>query len=319
MTRYLKTAVAASALATTIAAPAFAHVSIDNAETKGGAFKARFNVPHGCDGSATTAVKITIPEGVIGVKPTPKPGWTLATTKGAYAKTYDHFHGMKVSDGVKSVTWSGGKLLNEHLDEFVLGLFVTGDFKPGATVYFPVEQTCETGSLVWSEIPVEGQSAHDLKSPAPSLRVVAKVADSSPTAIKAGALTIESPWLRATPGGATVGAGYVKITNTGSEADRLTGGDFAIAGRVEVHEMKMDGDVMKMRALPDGLVIKPGETIALAPGGAHLMLMDLKGPIAPGPPVKGKLTFEKAGVVEVEFAVAPIGATAPDKSGHANH
>ncbi|MFN0218102.1 MAG: DUF1775 domain-containing protein [Hyphomicrobium sp.] len=296
---------------TLAATGAAAHVSIDSAETKGGSFKAVFNVPHGCDGSPTTAVSITIPEGVIGVKPVPKPGWSLATEKGPYAKTYDYFHGMKFSEGVKSVTWSGGKLLNEHLDEFVIGLFVTDAFSPGATIYFPVEQTCETGAIAWNEVPAAGQNAHELKRPAPALRVAAKVAEASPSTIKAGSLTIEAPWLRATPGGASVGAGYLKITNSGAEADTLLGASFPFAGRTEVHEMTMDGEVMKMRALPDGLAIRPGETVTLAPGGVHLMLLDLKSAISPGAPIKGELKFAKAGKVEVNFAVTPIGASSP--------
>jgi uncharacterized protein YcnI/copper(I)-binding protein len=313
---------AMTALAT-FAIPAAAHVSIDNAETKGGTFKAVFNVPHGCKGSPTTAVEISIPEGVIGVKPMPKPGWTVETTKGPYGKTYDYFHGMKVSDGVKTVTWSGGSLPNEHRDEFKLGLFVTKDFAPGSTIYFQVKQTCDTGALNWSEVPAPGQSSHDLESPAPSLKIVAAAnaqpVAAAPTVISIGGLRIEAPWLRATPGGATVGAGYLKVTNTGSEPDRLTGGDFAIAGRVEVHEMKMDGDIMKMRALADGLVIKPGETIALAPGGNHLMLMDLKSPIEPGAPVKGELIFERAGKVPVAFDVVPIGGAKEPAAHHGHH
>lgn len=303
-----------------LATPASAHITIDNAETKIGSFKAVFNVPHGCDGSATTEVRITIPEGIIGVKPVPKPGWTLATTNGPYAKTYDYFHGMKVADGVKSVAWSGGKLLNEHLDEFTLGLFITSDFQPGATIYFPVDQTCEKGSIGWSEIPAAGQSAHDLKHPAPALRVIGGGEKTAATdAAKAGSLSIEAPWLRATPGGATVGAGYLKITNTGAAADRLTGASFAIAGRTEIHEMKDEGGVMKMRELAEGLEIKAGESVALAPSGIHLMLLDLKAPIAPGAPVRGELTFEKAGKVAVEFAVAPVGASQAPAGEHSHH
>ncbi len=178
MTLFLRTRPSA-AVAAAISLIAFgsltasAHVSIDNAEAKVGSFKAVFNIPHGCDGAATTGVKITIPEGVIGVKPMPKPGWTLTIQKGAYAKTYDHVHGRKVSEGAKSVAWSGGKLPNEHLDEFTLGLYVTSTLKPGSTIYFPVEQTCETGALAWSEIPSPGQDPHDLKAPAPGLLVMA--------------------------------------------------------------------------------------------------------------------------------------------------
>lgn len=131
-----------------------------------------------------------------------------------------------------------------------------------------------------------------------------------------GSLTIVEPWTRATPKGAPVAGGYLRITNAGAQPDRLTGGSFALSGRVEVHAMEMDGSVMRMRHLPDGLEIKPGQSVELKPGGLHLMFVDLKSPVMVGKPVKGALTFEKAGSIEVEFTVAPIGATAPSKGGH---
>jgi hypothetical protein len=77
----------------------------------------------------------------------------------------------------------------------------------------------------------------------------------------------------ATPEGETVGAGYMKITNNGKEADRLTGGTFESADKVEVHEMKMEGDKMTMRQLADGLEIKPGETVELNPGSGVVTLI----------------------------------------------
>ena len=128
---------------------------------------------------------------------------------------------------------------------------------------------------------------------------------------KAGALTIEAPWARATPGGAQVAGGFMKITNTGNEPDRLVGGTVPFAGRFEVHEMAMDGGVMKMRELSKGLEIKPGETVELKPGGYHVMFMDLKSGLKEGEVVKGTLVFEKAGKVEVEYRVGPIGGGAP--------
>ncbi len=149
-----------------------AHVTIDNAQSQRGSFKARFNVTHGCDGSPTNEVRITIPEGVIGVKPMPKPGWSLATTRGQYAKSYDYFHGKQVAEGVRSVTWSGGKLLNEHVDEFVLSIYVTDALKPGDIVHFPVEQICDAGKLLWVEKPAAGQDAHTLKAPAPGIKIL---------------------------------------------------------------------------------------------------------------------------------------------------
>ncbi len=125
---------------------------------------------------------------------------------------------------------------------------------------------------------------------------------------KVGALQIGQPWARATPKGAPVGGGYMKITNTGAEPDRLVGGSSDVADRFEVHEMSMDGGVMKMRPT-SGVEIKPGQTVELKPGGMHVMFVGLKKPLVQGQKVKGTLNFEKAGKVEVEFTVQGIGAS----------
>src|SRR5579859_4206564 len=126
---------------------------------------------------------------------------------------------------------------------------------------------------------------------------------------KVGALEIDRPWSRAVPKGATVAAGYVTIKNTGTEPDRLIGGATPVAGKFEVHEMSMDKGVMKMRPVTGGVEIKPGETVELKPQSLHIMMMGLKQPIEKGKPFKGSLTFEKAGSVDVDFAVEAVGAT----------
>lgn len=123
-----------------------------------------------------------------------------------------------------------------------------------------------------------------------------------------GTLKIGHPWARATPKGASVGAGYLTITNTGSVADRLLGGSTDAASRFEVHEMTTDGGVMKMRPLPNGLTIKPGQTITLAPGGYHVMLVGLKQPLVKGEHLDATLRFEKAGAVKIYFLIEGIGA-----------
>lgn len=125
---------------------------------------------------------------------------------------------------------------------------------------------------------------------------------------KVGDLQISAPWARATPKGAQVGGGYLKITNTGSTPDRLTGGASAVSGKVEVHEMSMSGGIMKMRQLGNGLEIKPGETVELKPNGYHLMFTPLKQPLEQGKPFTVTLTFEKAGKAEVQFSVESLGA-----------
>jgi uncharacterized protein YcnI/copper(I)-binding protein len=319
----------ASAFFSTIAAvTAFAHVTLETREARAGtSYKAVLRVPHGCDGSPTLKVRAQIPQGVIAVKPMPKAGWQIETMKGAYGRSYAYFHGQQLSEGVKEIAWSGGKLPDEHYDEFVFASFLAGDLKPGP-LYFPVTQDCEKGEARWIEIPARGQDAHALKAPAPAVIILAQQAGhgagsaAAPVAnvFKAGALTIEAPWARATPGGAQVAGAFMKITNNGAEPDRLVGGTVPFAGRFEVHEMAMDGGVMKMRELSKGLEIKPGETVELKPGGYHVMFMGLKSGLKEGQTVKGTLVFEKAGKVEVEYRVGPVGGGAPaGGGGHKHH
>jgi copper(I)-binding protein len=133
---------------------------------------------------------------------------------------------------------------------------------------------------------------------------------------KTGTLEIAHPWTRATPKGATVAAGYLKITNNGAAADRLKRVIFELSPRVEIHEMTMSGNMMRMRELKAGLEIKPGKTVELMPGGYHIMFMGLKKPLEPGQRIKGALIFEKAGSVEVEFAVEALGAPATEHGKH---
>jgi len=148
--------IAAAALC--VAAPAFSHVTLEQAQARAGSYhKAVVRVPHGCSGSATTAVKVIIPDGVTGVKPQPKAGWTLEVGKeGRFVK----------------VSWTGGPLADEHYDEFALHMKLPD--RPGATLYFEVEQRCVKGVHHWSEIAPAGTSAHDVKEPAPALRLLPK-------------------------------------------------------------------------------------------------------------------------------------------------
>src|ERR1700716_2106967 len=126
---------------------------------------------------------------------------------------------------------------------------------------------------------------------------------------KLGDLTVTSPWTRATPGGAKIAGGYLKITNNGTTPDRFVGVKSESTDHVEIHEMSMSDGVMKMRPLPNGLEIKPGETVELKSGGYHLMFMDLKQPLKQGDTFKATLQFEKAGSLDVNFSVNALGAT----------
>lgn len=132
----------------------------------------------------------------------------------------------------------------------------------------------------------------------------------------AGSLKISAPWARATPKGAQVGGGYMTITNTGTAPDRLIGGASGISSSFEVHEMSMDGGIMRMRMLKDGLEIKPGETVTLKPGGYHVMFVGLKDQLKQGGTFMATLQFEKAGKVEVEYKIEGIAASGGGQSDH---
>lgn len=128
---------------------------------------------------------------------------------------------------------------------------------------------------------------------------------------KLGALEIVNPWTRATPATAPSGGGFLVIKNTGTTSDRLIAVKSQTSGKVEIHEMKMDGNVMRMRELEKGLEIPPGATVELKPGGYHIMFMGLKAPFEKDARVPATLVFEKAGSIDVELSVAPLGAGAP--------
>src|SRR6185312_3688859 len=120
------------------------------------------------------------------------------------------------------------------------------------------------------------------------------------------------------PQGAKIAAGYLTIENNGTAPDRLIGGSAEIAGRFQIHEMKTENGVMKMREQGNGVEIAPGQSVKFEPNGYHLMLLDLKSAPVEGKPFMGTLVFEKAGKVEVKFVVEPIGGKS-GASPHAGH
>ncbi|AYG69488.1 MULTISPECIES: copper chaperone PCu(A)C [unclassified Rhizobium] len=128
--------------------------------------------------------------------------------------------------------------------------------------------------------------------------------------VKVGDLTISTPYVRAMVPGAPVGGGYMTITNTGDTDDRLVAASSPRAGTVQIHEMRMDKDIMVMRELADGLPIPAGKTVELKPGGYHVMFMKVTDRFIEGQTVRATLKFEKAGSVDVDF---PVGSLAANK------
>lgn len=301
--------------------PALAHATLAVTEaTPGRAYRGVVRIGHGCDGSPTTRLTVRLPEGVIDVKPMPKPGWTLETRRAAYARTYTLW-GKPVADGVTEITWTG-RLDDAHYDEFTFVSRIADTLAPGSTLPIPVVQGCEQGLVNWVEVAKPGEDAHALKAPAPTVRLVAGDAPAvraEASAVKAGDLVIEGAWARATPGGAKVAGGYLRVRNEGAQADRLVGTAIPLAKRGEVHEMSTEGGIMRMRPLENGIPIPPGGTVELKPGGLHLMFLDLEGGLKEGQTIAGTVTFERAGTVPVAFRVGGIGAQGPGAGEHQHH
>ncbi len=136
-------------------------------------------------------------------------------------------------------------------------------------------------------------------------------AHSAAAVFTVGDLELAGGFTRATLPNAPVGGGFLTITNHGTADDRLLSASSPIAADTQIHEMKMEGDVMKMTELPDGLLIPAGETVTLSPGGFHLMFMSLNQALVEGTEVPVTLTFEHAGTIDIALGVAGISADAP--------
>jgi copper(I)-binding protein len=133
-----------------------------------------------------------------------------------------------------------------------------------------------------------------------------------------GNLVVTQAWSRATPGGAKVAGGYLTIENRGAAPDRLLSGSTELAKKLEIHEMAVNDGVMTMRQVEGGLIIAPSSNVKFAPGGYHLMLLDLNAPLRQGEQVPVTLTFERAGAIKVLFDVQGVGAQAPAAAGNSD-
>ena len=160
---------AAAALCAAFAAPAAAHVTLDPPQAAPLAYvRAALRVPHGCGDAATTRVTVQLPDGVTAARPMPKPGWTLVLAPRADTPA-PAGHGAVPE--LSSVTWEGGRLPNEHYDEFVLRIRMPD--RPGETIWFPIRQDCEGGGVVdWSQVPASGTRLSDYPTPAASIRLI---------------------------------------------------------------------------------------------------------------------------------------------------
>lgn len=316
-----KTFALGALLSATAFASAEAHVTFLNKEaTQDSTILATLQLPHGCDGKATTEVRVKLPEGFVFAKPQPKAGWELEVIKGDYQKSYDN-HGDKVKSGAVEIRWKNGNLSDDFYDTFVIQGKVSG-VEAGTSLAFPVTQMCGDTVEAWDQVAKEGGDAHGMKSPAPLLKVVAGedqghdhddmagmdmsgmgAAAPAGETVKAGDLEVSGGFAKAMLPGQPVGGGFFTVKNNGETDDRLLSVTSPAAGEVQLHEMVTKDNVMRMRQLKDGIPIAAGQTVKLEPGNLHLMFQKVKTPFKQGDTVPVTLTFEKAGKVELVLQV----------------
>lgn len=272
------------------AAAAQAHVTLPpGGATAGTVYPAAFRVGHACpDATATTALKVRLPAGFTLVEAQPRPGWTLAVDATEVSWT--------------ATTPQAALQAKERTQFIVRGRLPA---QPG-TLWFKVLQVCDKGQADWSQ-----QPAHETdKVEFPAARLDVLPAGVAP-------VDVRDAWARPTVPGQTSTGLYAKLVS--GPGLTLVGGTSPLAAAVEVHEMKMEGDVMRMRALDRGLALPPGESVELKPGSCHVMVTGLKQPLAVGAslPVTLKFVDGDGRAVERSLAVpvvaAPAGAAAEHK------
>ncbi|ULR45906.1 copper chaperone PCu(A)C [Rhizobium sp. K102] len=311
----IKTFALAALLSATALAGAKAHMTFLNKEaTQETTILATLQLPHGCDGKATTEVRVKLPEGFVFAKPQPKAGWELEVIKGDYQKTYDN-HGDKVKAGAIEIRWKNGNLSDDFYDTFVIQGKVSG-VAAGTSLAFPVIQMCGDAVAAWDQVAKDGSDPHGMKNPAPLLKVVAgdshghdhdmagmAAAVPAGETVEAGDLEISGGFAKAMLPGQPVGGGFFTVKNSGQADDRLVSVTSPISGEVQIHAMETKDNVMRMRQLKDGIAIAAGETVKLEPGSLHLMFQKVKTPFKQGDNVPVTLTFEKAGKVDLVLQV----------------
>jgi uncharacterized protein YcnI len=178
MKRHLRTlTIIMASASSTVMTSAWAHVTLDpKAAPQGSYAKLIFRVPHGCDGAATTGITVLIPEGVVSVKPQVHPDWKISIQMRKLKKPIQ-LHGKDITESVSEVSWTGGPLPDEYMDEF--GLSVKLPEKSDSPLAFPVIQKCKDKTTRWDMIAKPGQDAHSLSSPAPLLQLTSDGGDHS--------------------------------------------------------------------------------------------------------------------------------------------
>lgn len=272
-----------------------AHIVLSEPQALAGTYyKATLRVGHGCNGAATTGLTVSVPAGFQGAKPQPKTGWAVTARKAQLAQPYTS-HGKTISEDVVELRWTvldkAMALPDEHFDEFA---FLVRLPEQAGPAWLKVLQTCEAGQNDWSEVPASGTSTQGLKTPAALLLI-------KPVSALAGqAVTISEAWVRPTVAGQKATGAFMKIT--ARDATQLIGLSSPVAGVAEIHEMRMEKDIMKMASIPS-LNLPAGKTVELKPGGFHLMLMDLKSPIANNSKVPLILHFRDAKGVKSQVEI----------------
>lgn len=274
-----------------------AHVVLAEPQAPAGSYhKATLRVGHGCNGSATTGLVVTVPAGFQEAKPQPKAGWVVTSRKAKLAQPYTS-HGKVMVEDVVELRWTvSGKefaLPDAQFDEFSFLSRVPDQAGP---VWIKVLQTCETGENNWSDIPAAGTSTKGMKFPAALLQLKSDAVSLTSSA----SIAISDAWVRPTVAGQKATGAFMKIT--ARESTRLVGVSSPVAGIAEIHEMKMDKDIMKMAAIP-ALNLPSGQTVELKPGGFHLMLMDLKSPISSNSKIPLTLQFQDARGVKSQMEI----------------
>jgi len=255
------------------AGSALAHVALPRGgATAGSDYEAAFRVSHACkEAKSTTGVAVRLPKGFSFSDAQARKGWKLDVQKAT-------------ADNGGEVRWTA-ESAQAVLPGSEAGEFVLRGKLPAApgVLWFKVLQTCDTGSTDWAQVPASGTSTEGLQNPAARLEVLAP---------GVAPVEVRDAWIRASvPGQSGTGA-FMKLTApTGA---RLVGASTPVAGVADVHEMKMEGDTMRMRAVEGGLELPARQTVELKPGGYHLMLTDLKQPLAKDSSVPLTLRFEDA-------------------------